>query len=175
MPLIGERKRGREIEKRGGGERSLFEWSSCNICSKPRWVLIVKNKLSCTKCKRCSDRQKVKRLHGIGEKSPCWKGGFYYRYGYKYIWVGKNSIYYPMSSNNYVVEHRLVIAKSLKRCLKKYEIIHHKNGIRDDNRKENLELTKRGKHAIEHNQGYKDGFKRGYLDGKKERENKKST
>ncbi len=36
----------------------------------------------------------------------------------------------------------------------------------NDNRIENLELTIRGKHAKEHNQGYIDGFKRGYLDGK---------
>jgi len=174
MTLIGERKRGREIGKKGGGERTLYEWSSCNVCNKPRWVVVIRGITVVVKCKKCSDRQKVKKLHGVGKKSPCWKGGFYHRYGYKYIWVGKNSFYYPMSSNNYVAEHRLVVAKSLKRCLYKYEIIHHKNGIRDDNNIGNLELTKRGEHAREHNQGYKDGFKRGYLDGKKSSEKESS-
>lgn len=91
-----------------------------------------------------------KRRDYTGSNNPCYRGGRRQRRdGYIDI-LTKN---HPFSRDNYVLEHRLVMEKYIGRFLNRDEVVHHKNGIKDDNRIENLELFSRSEHAFEHEWG----------------------
>ena len=47
-------------------------------------------------------------------------------------------------------EHRFIVEQSIGRRLTNEEVIHHKNGIKTDNRIENLEILSRPEHIKEH-------------------------
>lgn len=72
-----------------------------------------------------------------GDKNWRWKGGRWITFeGYVMIYCKDH----PYSRGGYILEHRLVMEKKLNRYLEPYEVVHHKNGIKDDNRPENLDL-----------------------------------
>lgn len=50
------------------------------------------------------------------------------------------------TTGKYVLEHRLVLEKSLKRYLHQDEIVHHINGNRQDNRLRNLAIVTHNTH-----------------------------
>jgi len=74
-----------------------------------------------------------------GSVSVHWKGGKR-RTPEGYIRVYQPEHPYAAEDRT-VLEHRLVMEQKLGRYLKPHEIVHHNNGIKHDNRPENLELT----------------------------------
>lgn len=77
-----------------------------------------------------------------GSRHSNWKGGrTKHMSGYWSVNIHKDDPYACMrSETGYVLEHRLVMAKSLGRPLYRHETVHHINGVRTDNRLENLQL-----------------------------------
>jgi hypothetical protein len=74
-----------------------------------------------------------------------WKGGKRHRDGYEMVWVPQATPGRP--KNGYMMEHRLVMQEHIGRPLKSWEIVHHRNGVKNDNRVENLEIVTRARHA----------------------------
>lgn len=84
-----------------------------------------------------------------GTRHPSWAGGKSITpAGYVLAHVNDDDPYAVMraSKSRYVFEHRLVMARSLGRPLRKGETVHHINGDRADNRLENLQL-RHGRHG----------------------------
>ena len=83
-----------------------------------------------------------------GERHGSWNGGRT-RMGGGYVGVlvdRLDPLFCMARANNYVPEHRLVMARSLGRPLSKTESVHHINGDKHDNRLENLQL-RQGHHG----------------------------
>jgi hypothetical protein len=76
-----------------------------------------------------------------GKTSFHWKGGrIKDKSGYIQIWKPDHPNAKGGRDKSYVAEHRLVMSEHIGRPLLRHENVHHKNGKRDDNRLENLEL-----------------------------------
>ena len=87
-----------------------------------------------------------------------WKGGrILDEKGYMNIRMTEH----PNAQNGYVLEHRLIMEKKIGRILESHEIIHHKNGRRDDNRIENLVLLDKASHGTSRSDMYDHGYKDG--------------
>jgi hypothetical protein len=83
------------------------------------------------------------------EKHPNWKGGKYYsKYsGYVFVLCPEHPF---ADTRGYIREHRLVVEKYLGRYLDKNEVVHHINGIKNDNELKNLYLFTSSEHKTFH-------------------------
>ena len=183
MNKLGDVIRGDVIGKRS---KEWFIWTTCPNCGLERWVRRSKTELQTYTgwCQACSARRTNKiRVYNTSDKSLAWKGGRTTDHGYILVLLQPDDFFYSMANNKgYVREHRLVVAKALKRCLLPWEIVHHKGTKyplgsvenKSDNRyPENLELLgSNSKHNKEIErlikQARQEGFKAGRQAGIRE-------
>ena len=94
-------------------------------------------------------KRKISKAQKGKYKNPSEFGGHKKKRADGYI-----KVYVPdhplATKDGYVMEHILVMEKSIGRYITRDEVVHHKNKIRDDNRLENLQLMTFKEHASYH-------------------------
>lgn len=84
-----------------------------------------------------------------GSKNGMWKGGEITRSD-GYVLVRKGVVSRKSKGARYKLKHRIIMEEFLGRPLLRNEVVHHINGIKNDNRIENLELTNQSEHCRKH-------------------------
>jgi HNH endonuclease len=101
-------------------------------------AIVAANNLSSGHAKSCGCWRIQAIRERRGPRSPRWNGGVF-RNPQGYIQIKRDD--HPNANNHgYVLGHVLAMSEYLGRPLKSGATVHHKNGIRDDNRINNLEL-----------------------------------
>jgi hypothetical protein len=114
----------------GGNWRGGKTKKICSVCKKHFFVFPHAESRRKTCSKECQKTYQSDVY--CGPNHPNWKGGKHIApNGYVIISVRGKSIY----------EHRFLMEKSIGRKLLRREHLHHKNGVKTDNRLSNLEIV----------------------------------
>lgn len=135
-PQVGDTATASTVGKAG---RGIHVYAACPDCGLVRWTRM---RYKTSPCPSCSAKVYNSRS---GEQHPRWRDGVKRSRGYIYVSIPQDDPLAVMAQRRYqdnvvVAEHRLVVARSIGRPLAKDEVVHHVNGIKDDNRLENLRL-----------------------------------
>lgn len=116
-----------------------FHDAECQLCS---IIFQVKNRLTAKYCSdKCRSLARYRKLAGKLVKAPreraLYGDGYINVHGYRIIYCDHPN---ANKKTRCILEHIFIMSEHLGRPMRKGETVHHKNGIRHDNRIENLEL-----------------------------------
>lgn len=118
------------------GRRDRRVWWLCK-CECGTEKLIPANVLNDGRSKSCGCLKLEQMKAKTREKNKNWKGGRREEKGYVLIY---HPDHHRAKRNGYTREHFVVMEKKIGRLLRPNENVHHVNGVKNDNRPENLEL-----------------------------------
>ena len=122
--------------KKGYWVRCYGKISDCPVCGKK--VFATNDHIKRTKNKICCSLKCAGKIR-TGNNNHNWKGGRYIdKQGYIHIRIPNGHC--NQDIRGYILEHRYIMEKKIGRSLEKWEIVHHINHNRQDNRPENLAL-----------------------------------
>lgn len=123
-----------------GGLAKNGEHRECLQCGGGFYVQMCQIERVAGGGKFCS--QACKHTHAMGREL---------RPGGKYIRPSDGYVVVKVGIRDYQLEHRFVMERHLWRKLATDEQVHHINGIKDDNRLENLQVMSNAEHQRLHN------------------------
>jgi hypothetical protein len=134
---------------------SLSNTKKCTNCYDRN--LLVECKCGCHSI--ITERDDNSRLHTYkhGHRNrqkypnPIIQGSDHYNWNGGRWLTSRGYVHVSTGHHKHKQEHIIIMEKHLDRKLMPNELVHHKNGIKDDNRLENLELLTRQTHPPIHN------------------------
>lgn len=147
--------RGVHLSEEHGSAKEYYEQYEPNFCDECGDVISYRRGMGYHERSYCNKQcASATQNKPTGSESHSWRGGRR-KAGNGYMAVAKSMLdedeaslfgdmFYDPNGSPRVLEHRLVMARELGRPLIPHEQVHHKNGQRDDNRIENLELWAHG-------------------------------